>query len=96
MSTALGLVFQFSKWQLNLKFLPSIEYPKYFSPKLVYWFYNFQSKQIEVHREYLLIDDTELIGYIGGTLGLFVGFSFRDVIVYVLNFLRDLTFTNHI
>ena len=43
----------------------------------------FLSKDREVQEEYLITDVTGFIGYAGGTLGLFVGFSFYDVIKYL-------------
>ena len=42
----------------------------------------FLSKDREVQEEYLITDVTDFMGYAGGTLGLFVGFSFYDVIKY--------------
>ena len=50
---------------------------------------NFISKTIEVNQEYIIYDVTGFIGSIGGTLGLFIGFSFRDVLEAVLDFLQS-------
>ena len=50
---------------------------------------NFISKTIEVNQEYIIYDATGFIGSIGGTLGLFIGFSFRDVLEAVLDFLQS-------
>ena len=55
-----------------------------------YWYYLFSSKEIEVNEEYLLYDITGVIGAVGGTLGLFIGFSFRDVIVHIIDGIRVL------
>ena len=52
------------------------------------WYYVFSSKEIQVNEEYFLYDETGLIGAIGGTLGLFIGFSFRDIIGYVIKGLK--------
>ena len=41
----------------------------------------------------MLYDITGFVGSIGGTLGLFIGFSFRDVIDMVLNNLKKLSHT---
>ena len=38
--------------------------------------------------EYLIHDAISMIGNIGGTLGLFVGFSFSNVISAILSFLN--------
>ena len=40
--------------------------------------------------EYLLYDFGGMIGSIGGTLGLFIGFSFYDVILKIINYLKML------
>ena len=41
--------------------------------------YNFESPQkIRIFKEYLIYDGFAMIGAIGGTLGLFIGFSFSD------------------
>ena len=40
----------------------------------------------EINQEYLIYDTLSLIGTIGGTLGLFVGFSFYDFFVMILSF----------
>ena len=39
----------------------------------------FANKKITVEEEYLIMDFTGLIGAVGGTLGLFIGFSFKDI-----------------
>ena len=51
------------------------------------WYYIFSSKE-DVKEEYLLYDFTGFIGQIGGTLGLFIGFSFIHIIDMVLHFLK--------
>ena len=43
------------------------------------------NKQFE--REYLIYDSWNMVGTIGGALGLFVGFSFYDFIVMFINFI---------
>ena len=52
------------------------------------WYYIFSSKEVQVQEEYLLYDITGFVGSIGGTLGLFIGFSFRDIIDMVLDYLK--------
>ena len=47
--------------------------------------------KMTTYEEYLLYDFTELVGSVGGTLGLFIGFSFYDIILkitYLINFMR--------
>ena len=61
--------------------------------KTYFWTYVFPTKQIEVHEEYLLYDEAGFIGSAGGTLGLFIGFSFSDIIIQAMDFLRDHMFT---
>ena len=43
---------------------------------------------ITLHEEYLIIDIYGMVGIVGGTLGLFVGFSFFDVITYLMKFFQ--------
>ena len=40
----------------------------------------------EINKEYLIYDTLSLIGTVGGTLGLFVGFSFYDFLVMITHF----------
>ena len=49
------------------------------------WQYTFANKKVQVHEEYLLYDITGVIGSVGGTLGLFIGFSFWTFIGYITN-----------
>ena len=49
------------------------------------WRFILDSAKVLVQEEYLVYDSTGIVGAIGGTLGLFVGFSFREV----ANFLID-------
>lgn len=50
--------------------------------------YRFASKNIEVEEEYIIMDETGVIGAVGGTLGLFIGFSFRDIISLFISGLK--------
>ena len=50
--------------------------------------YNIDSNGIEVHTEYLVYGINELIGSIGGTLGLFIGFSFIDLLSRLINTIK--------
>ena len=40
-----------------------------------------------LHTEYYLYDFISTLGNVGGTLGLFIGFSFSGTISYILNFI---------
>ena len=51
-----------------------------------WWSYSFDNELIEVYEEYLMYDIIGLIGTVGGTLGLFIGFSFLDVSSTLLHF----------
>ena len=46
--------------------------------------------KMTVFEEYLLYDFNGLVGTVGGTLGLFIGFSFYDVILKITNYLKTL------
>ena len=43
--------------------------------------------RVAVYVEYLLYDFISTLGNVGGTLGLFIGFSFSGLITFILNFL---------
>ena len=40
---------------------------------------------IDVHKEYLAVTNTSLVGNVGGQLGLFVGFSFTGFIAWMFD-----------
>ena len=40
---------------------------------------------VKVYEEYLIYDTLGMIGSVGGTLGLFIGFSFMNVITFLIN-----------
>ena len=54
---------------------------------LCYWF---PSNQLEVRKQYLIYDFNGFIGFVGGTLGLFIGFSFFDFCIYLGTFLKSI------
>ena len=62
---------------------------KYFSTSDIEIYWIFPSTIVEVHSEYLIYDMSGLIGSIGGSLGLFVGFSFRDFLSHFIGFLIE-------
>ena len=53
---------------------------------LLYWGY--QSNATKISEEILAYDSRDLLALIGGALGIFVGYSFFDVIKYII----DITF----
>jgi len=42
-----------------------------------------------VHEEYLIYDLVGMVGSVGGTLGMFIGFSFSNVISYILSIVKQ-------
>ena len=54
---------------------------------LGYWFNH--EDEVEMSEEYLIYEITSVIGSIGGTLGLFVGFSFFDISIKLINIFKD-------
>ena len=58
--------------------------------------YTFKSDELVVYQEYLVTDEIRLIGTVGGTMGLFIGFSFLDMLkkfmttlkIYIFNYLE--------
>ena len=52
--------------------------------------YRFAKPQsVKVHEEYLIYDEIGLIGSVGGTLGIFIGFSFSGVVTCVINIVQQ-------
>ena len=52
-----------------------LQWSKWLNPKYTILQYYFSSDEVVERQEYLVYDDNALIGYIGGTLGLFLGLS---------------------
>ena len=50
------------------------------TPNIAILQYYFSTDELIKHEEYLLFDTMTIIGYVGGTLGLFIGFSFLDLV----------------
>ena len=44
----------------------------------------------KVYEEYFIIDSIQLIGSVGGTLGMFIGFSFSNLIICIIEYFRSL------
>ena len=51
--------------------------------------YLFLSGYIEVRKEYLLYEMDDVIGSIGGTLGLFIGFSFLGILKHFFEAIKN-------
>ena len=81
-----------------------------YSGKLDYWepkydwqsnntmiiYLRFQSPEvITIYEEYLIYDFNGMLGSIGGTLGLFVGFSFSSAIELFINLLKKCKLENY-
>ena len=64
------------------------------SVELKYRFAN--PKSVKVHEEYLIYDGIGLIGSVGGTLGMFIGFSFTGVVTSFINFIKKLSWRNNL
>ena len=54
--------------------------------KLIYYFGS--PEYTKVFEEYLIMNEMGLIGNVGGTLGMFIGFSFTGVIAFVISFFK--------
>ena len=54
----------------------------------VTWSYKFAFDEVKVNEEYLIYDTVGVIGVVGGTLGLFIGFSFKDLINDIIDFVQ--------
>ena len=51
--------------------------------------FKYASNKINVYEETLLVDDTSLVGSLGGSLGLFVGFSFFGYAMPIMETIFD-------
>ena len=50
--------------------------------------YAFLSNDLQIQKEYLVYDDNAFIGSVGGTLGLFIGFSFLTLVKEFIDILK--------
>ena len=57
--------------------------------QLVWIEYSFNSNEIQVHQEYFIYGIDELVGSVGGILGLFIGFSFVDFLLKIINSVKE-------
>ena len=59
--------------------------------KLWFWlWYQFEHDQdVIVYEEYLIYDTINMIGSLGGTLGIFIGFSFSNVLNVIISFIKS-------
>ena len=48
----------------------------------------FSVTELKIQKEYLVYTSVDLIGNIGGTLGLFLGYSFHDNLKLIFNFMK--------
>ena len=54
-----------------------------------FWlFYYYETMETEINNEMLIVDVSNLIGAIGGNMGLFLGFSFLSIFVFSLDFIH--------
>ena len=51
--------------------------------------FKYASNKINVYEEVLLFDETSLVGSLGGSLGLFVGFSFFGYAMPIMEVIFD-------
>ena len=52
-------------------------------------FVSFDSYDVQVEEEYLVYGPVDIVGIIGGTMGLFIGFSFSGFMSYIITLLND-------
>ena len=57
--------------------------------KSIWMDYLFLSGYVEVHQEYLVYEIDDVIGSIGGTLGLFIGFSFLGILKHIIETIKN-------
>jgi hypothetical protein len=55
-----------------------------------FWmYYYYDSMETEINTESLIVDMSNLIGAIGGNMGLFLGFSFLSLFLFTLDFIHE-------
>ena len=59
------------------------------SQEHAFWFWYKTGDDEHIFIEYLIYDSNSMIGAVGGTLGLFIGFSFNNVITFVINWIQN-------
>ena len=47
------------------------------------------TNEMKVHEEYIVYNEVDLVGIVGGNLGLFIGFSFFEKVKQIINFIID-------
>ena len=45
------------------------------------------TNEVKVQEEYLIYNEVDVVGIIGGTMGLFIGFSFFDIVNDVIAYI---------
>ena len=58
--------------------------------------YMFDTDMFNVYEEYLIYDTISMIGSVGGTLGMFIGFSMTGVISWIFVYFKGVHFSNFI
>ena len=51
--------------------------------------YKFKQSSVTVYKEYVIYDAISMIGSVGGTLGMCIGFSFTGAIAYMINLVHN-------
>ena len=55
-----------------------------------FWmYYYYETMETEINTESLIVDMSNLIGAIGGNMGLFLGFSFLSIFVFTLDLIQS-------
>ena len=55
--------------------------------KLIYYFAS--PEYTKVYKEYVIVTEMGLIGNVGGTLGMCIGFSFSGLIALIISFFKN-------
>ena len=71
------------------------EYLGWGSERHIFFLTYFLSNEMNVQEEYLVYNEVDLIGIIGGNLGLFIGFSFHDMLRNIISFFIWYSLSDH-
>ena len=66
-----------------------------YNPSATYVFeYKFKHSSVIVYKEYIIYDAISMIGSVGGTLGMCIGFSFTGLVACVINLIHRVFYEN--
>ena len=76
---------------VTTQYLGKITFDSKFDIKFIQIVYKFPLPlKAQVYEEYLITDGITLVGSVGGTLGLFIGFSMSNVVYSIMDYFKSI------